>query len=235
VTPCPVLARQSASLTNAVCVQHRIRAGRAQGGAPLNLNAGHRGIVMLRKALLSVALFSVAAFANASECTLNLNAQAPITVVGSFSNMRYTEEHAYGYIVNLWRSEDCLFGLFLSSYGISGDTPTGLIENLKYDEKTGAISFNARLTMGKVAPDPVKEVYEPATDTYGFTGVMKKKSLRGAVLHELRNFPAAKPLTPENVVLKLSQEESSGLQYLETYSQWEFEAKEILKRRGHKW
>ena len=190
---------------------------------------------MLGKAWLSVALFSVAAFANASECALNLNAQAPITVVGSFSNMRYTEEHSYGYTVELWRSADCIFGFLLSSYGLSGDTPAGLIENLKYDEKTGAISFNARLTMGKVAPDPVKDVYEPAKDAYDFTGVLKKKSLSGAVLHELRNFPAAKPRTPENVVLKLSQEESIGLQYLKTYSQWELEAKEILKRRGPKW
>ena len=190
---------------------------------------------MLRKTLLLVALLFVAAYANSSECTLNLNAQAPIAVVGSFSNMRYTEEHAYGYTVELWQSADCLFGLFFSSYGLSGDTPTGLIENLKYDEQTGAISFNSRLTMGKVAPDPVRDVYEPAKDVYGFTGVLRKKSLRGTVLHELRNFPAANPPIPENVVLKLSQEESSRLQYFETYSQWVLEMKEILKRRGPKW
>lgn len=70
---------------------------------------------------------------------------------------------------------------------------------------------------------------------HDFLKTLKKKSLHGAVLHELRNFPVAKPRTPENVVLKLSQEESNGLQYLKTYSQWELEAKEILKRRGPKW
>jgi hypothetical protein len=30
-------------------------------------------------------------------------APRPITFVGEFSNMRYTEEHAYGYSVQLWR------------------------------------------------------------------------------------------------------------------------------------
>lgn len=190
---------------------------------------------MLRKALFAFVLSSVSVFTNASECALNLNAQAPITVVGSFSNMRYTEEHAYGYTVELWRSADCLFGFFLSSSGLSGDTPTGLIENLRYDEKTGAISFGARLTMGKISPIPEKDVWEPAKDAYEFTGVLKNKSLRGAVLHELKNFPAAKSSIPEKVVLKLSHEESNGMQYLLTYSQWELEAKEILKRRGPKW
>jgi hypothetical protein len=190
---------------------------------------------MLRSVLIAVVLSSSSAFANASECALNLNAQAPITVVGSFSNMRYTEEHAYGYAVELWRSADCLFGFFFSSSGLSGDTPTGLIENLKYEENAGAISFNARLTMGKVMIDASSFSFEPAKDAYEFTGILKNNSLRGTVLHELKNFPAVQPRTPENVVLKLSQEDSNGMQYLPTFSQWELQAKEILKRRGPKW
>jgi len=197
---------------------------------------------MLRNALLSVVLCSVSAFANASECALNLNAQAPITVVGSFSNMRYTEEHAYGYTVKLWRTADCLFGFFLSSDSVAGDTPTGLIENIKYDEKTGAISFTARLTTGVVPSSTTSSSsYVPSKDVYEFTGVLKKDSLRGVVLYELTNFPTVKKtpavrLRPsENVVLKLSSENSKGMQYLSIYSQWELHAKEILKRRGPKW
>lgn len=191
--------------------------------------------MMLRNALFAFVLSSVSAFANASECASNLNALAPITAIGSFSDMRYTEEHAYGYTVELWRSADCLFGFFLSSSGLAGDTPTGLIENLRYDEKTGAISFNARLTMGKVLLMPEKDAPEPTKDAFEFTGVLKKKSLCGVVLHKLMNSPAAKSGTPEKVVLKLSHEESNRMQYLLTYSQWDLEAKEILKRRGAKW
>ena len=50
---------------------------------------------------------------------------AKIAEVGAFSNMRYTDEHAYGYTVMLWRAGDCLFGLFESSRGLAGDTPIG--------------------------------------------------------------------------------------------------------------
>lgn len=197
---------------------------------------------MLRKALLSVVLCSVAAFSNASECVSSLNAQAPITVVGSFSNMRYTEEHAYGYTVELWRAADCLFGFFLSSDSLAGDTPTGLIEKIKYDEKTGAISFAARLTMGAVPSSAISSSsYVPSKDIYEFTGILKKNSLRGVVLHELTNFPTVKN-TPaarfrpaEKVVLKLSPENSKEMQYLLTYSQWELQARRILKHRGPKW
>jgi hypothetical protein len=44
--------------------------------------------------------------------------------LGAFSNMRFTEEHAYGYRVDLWWAGPCRFGLFEASEGLSGDTPT---------------------------------------------------------------------------------------------------------------
>jgi hypothetical protein len=191
--------------------------------------------MMLREVLLAAVLSSVPAFSDAAEYTLNLNAQAPISVVGSFSNMRYTNEHAYGYAVELWRSSDCFFGIFFSSSGLNGDAPAGLIENIKYDKKTGAISFSARLTMGEVSPIPGKDAGEPSKDIYEFTGVLKNNSLGGAVLHEILNLPAVRPHTPEKVVLKPSPEESKWMPYLPTYSQWELAKKDLLKRRGPKW
>ncbi len=59
------------------------------------------------------------------------NPTARIAIVGEFSNMRYTEEHAYGYTVQLWRQGDALFGFFLASYGLAGDTPAGMLEQLQ--------------------------------------------------------------------------------------------------------
>ncbi len=72
-----------------------------------------------------------------------------VTFVGSFSNMRYTEEHQYGDEIDLWRSGNQIFGHFLHSAGLAGDTPTGLIEDVKYDPKNGNLSFKAKLTMGQ--------------------------------------------------------------------------------------
>ena len=77
---------------------------------------------MQTKVLVTAVLALLAFHSSATECTQSLKAGSQVNAVGAFSNMRYTEEHAYGYIVELWRAEDCLFGLFLSSSGLMGDT-----------------------------------------------------------------------------------------------------------------
>jgi hypothetical protein len=58
--------------------------------------------------------------------------------VGEFSNVRYTAEHAYGYAVQLWRDGDRLIGLLMVSEGLQGDTPTGMLENVRFNSRTGA-------------------------------------------------------------------------------------------------
>src|SRR5438046_1449435 len=73
---------------------------------------------------------------------------ASIAFVGEFSNMRFTDEHAYGYGVELWRQGDTLFGLFSASEGLAGDTPTGMLEDVKFDSRTRKLSFKAKLTIG---------------------------------------------------------------------------------------
>src|ERR1017187_3008288 len=62
----------------------------------------------------------------------------PIRAIGDFSNVRYTEEHAYGYTVELWRDGNSAIGLFLVSEGLQGDTPMGMLENVRFDSRTGA-------------------------------------------------------------------------------------------------
>lgn len=66
---------------------------------------------MRRRILSAVILSSVATFAHAAKCTLSLNAQSQITVVGAYSNMRYTSEPAYGFTVGLWHSGGRFSGL----------------------------------------------------------------------------------------------------------------------------
>ena len=57
---------------------------------------------------------------------------ARIQSIGRFSDIRYTEEHAYGHAVTLWRGGDCVFGLFENSEGPAGDTPTGLLKDTRH-------------------------------------------------------------------------------------------------------
>jgi hypothetical protein len=77
-----------------------------------------------------------------------LPALASVKPIGEYSNMRYTAEHAYGYTVQLWQDGNQFFGLFMSAFGLAGDTPTGLLEDVKFNPSTGALSFTARLTVG---------------------------------------------------------------------------------------
>lgn len=91
----------------------------------------------------------------------------PIRAIGDFSNMRYTEEHAYGYTVELWRDGDSAIGVFLVSAGLQGDTPVGMLENVRFDSRTGALSFTAKLTTGvAVLPggrqEPSRDLFEPS-------------------------------------------------------------------------
>ena len=164
------------------------------------------------KARLLLAMLSLiaAAFAQAPR---------PITFVGEFSNMRYTEEHAYGYSVQLWREGAAVFGLFLASEGLAGDTPTGLLDGLKYDPRSGKLSFKAKLTMG------VDARQQPSHDLFGFNGTLRARAVSGVLKHEAAS---------ERINLRKLQPDAA-LAQPPTYDEWKRQTGEILRRRGPKW
>jgi len=67
-------------------------------------------------AVLIFVLFSFSAIGNAGKPGMTFN--------GSFTNMKFDNEHAYGSEVELWKDANDIFGLFLHSEGLAGDTPT---------------------------------------------------------------------------------------------------------------
>lgn len=173
---------------------------------------------------------------SATECTQSLKASSHVIGIGAFSNMRYTEEHAYGYIVELWRAEDCLFGLFFSSSGLVGDTPTGRIENISYDQNTRNISFDARLTMGVIpASATPSSPWIPSKDAYKFSGILGKDSLDGTLSHEILNYPRKQIPSSEKLSLPLTADETIGMSDFHTFAEWETYAESLLHRRGPKW
>ncbi len=186
------------------------------------------------RSLFSVMVFlGLAAGAHASDCAGDIRLRdAPIDLVGEFTNMRYTEEHAYGYSVELWRSGKCLFGLFLAAEGLAGDTPTGLIENLKFDSRSGAIAFVARLTLGRLTAKNLDNV--ESRDVYRFSGKLNKNSLRGTVHHTNALLPQH-PGESATVVLRRSQKNTDALRSVATFREWEREVRRMLELRGPKW
>jgi hypothetical protein len=112
------------------------------------------------------------------------------------------------------------------------DTPTGLIENLKVDSRTGAISFGARLTMGRLTAKNLDNVV--SRDVYQFSGKLNKNSLRGTVHHTNALLPQH-PGESAAVVLRRSHKNSDALLPTATFRQWEREVRRILEVRGPKW
>ncbi len=159
------------------------------------------------------------------------DAERPISVVGHFSNMRLTEEHAYGYSVELWRQGDLLLGFFLASEGLQGDTPTGLLGDLKHDAKTGALSFRARLSIGVVYSQEHDGV--PSRDVFEFAGILGKHRLAGT-LQRLDALCPRDPPRTEKVVL-LRSKSNDELEPYKSLADWRKSADEILKFRGPKW
>ena len=189
-------------------------------------------IRMLITTVLSLLTFQ----SSATECTQSLKEGSPVTTIGAFSNMRYTEEHAYGYVVELWRTEDCLFGLFFASSGLMGDTPVGRIENISFDKNTRSISFNARLTTGVIpASTAPASSWIPSKDAYKFSGILGKDSLDGTLSHEILNYPSKQTPISEKLTSPLANDESIGMSEFRTFPQWETYAKSLLGRRGPKW
>jgi hypothetical protein len=159
--------------------------------------------------------------------------EAKVDVVGAFSNTRYTEEHAYGYEVKLWRAGNCLFGLFESSDGLAGDTPIGVLAAVKHDRRTGTLSFTAKLTTGEVGV-PGSSRFEPARDLFSFTGVLRTTRLEGVVTHALRNSPDLRPTTTK-AVLRARRGPLDLMRGPKTYGEWRDAWQPALQYRGPKW
>jgi hypothetical protein len=161
-------------------------------------------------------------------------AQSPDSIIklGAFSNRRYEAEHAYGYTVQLWREQNRMFGFLLWSRGLVGDTPTGLLEDVRYDPRTGQLSFFARLTTGLFSNRQFSMV--PSRDVLRFKGLLKGRHIIGTL-------EVANALTPtevpsrERIKLRLSEKESEVMIEAQSYNDWKSRADEILKFRGPKW
>jgi hypothetical protein len=156
-----------------------------------------------------------------------------VSPIGRFSDMRYTEEHAYGSIVELWRAGSCLFGLFQVSEGLAGDTPTGELANVRYDPATGELGFAAKLTIG-VTSVKGSNALVPSRDLFRFTGHLGNKVLKGTLQRSNQLRPDMRPVV-DDIVSPVSIGGEDFMIQAGTYGEWRNAAQSILQFRGPKW
>jgi hypothetical protein len=172
---------------------------------------------MATKILLAAALLLCCCDAvQAEQDCRSIAATTKMVELGAFSNMRYTEEHAYGYTVMLWRAGSCLVGFFEWSGGLAGDTPIGELENVKYDG-TSRLSFSARR--------------RTSDHLYSFTGYLRGTRLIGVVTYSSKEVDNFKPVRT-NIVLPRSKREAEIMHGTATYGEWREKWQPILKFRG---
>jgi hypothetical protein len=199
----------------------------------MRTNQTIKRLVSLNLFLLLAISFSVhAQTARKSNNQAAARSAAVVKRLGVFTNMRFTREHQYGYSVELWQEKDRLFGFLLVSEGLSGDTPTGLLEDVVFNSKTGRLTFRARLSTGSTFNRNNEQI--PTRDVYRFSGALRGQRLTGVLEHtDALNQGATG--TKKNVSLRRSGSESASMIEARSYDEWKKEADEILTLRGPKW
>ena len=72
------------------------------------------------------------------------SSETAIQIIGSYSQLRQTKEHVYGYQLQLFRDGSSLVGLWSRADGEPADFPHVRDGDLKWKETTGAFHFIAR-------------------------------------------------------------------------------------------
>ncbi len=135
-----------------------------------------------------------------------------VTVEGGFSNIRYTEEHAYGQELKLWRHGRRLVGLFLFTEGPQADFHTGLLEHVRFNSATGELSFDAYASQ------------------FHFDGRLEKAAVKGMLkqMHPVDGRQVAEG----QVVLKRNANLTESMRDYSSEVDWNRYPSEVLKRLG---
>jgi hypothetical protein len=158
------------------------------------------------------------------------NPNRAIRAIGEFSNLRHTEDHAYGYVIELSRDGDSTIGLFFVAEGLQPDMPAGMIENVRFDPRTGALSFTAKLSTGVIILPGGRQ--DPTRDLFEFSGTLSATALAGTIQRSDQRQPG-RAGSRERVQLKIQPQ--ATMLTAGSYAEWKGRTDEILKHRGPKW
>jgi hypothetical protein len=157
--------------------------------------------------------------------------ESPVKPLGGFMNVKAHGEHESGYLVELWKQDNNIYGMISggNDMRLAGDAPAGILENIIFDPVSTRLSFRAKLSLGFFGVTDV-----PTRDTYNFEGLLGNSKLNGTIT-STNDLCEDKCLRKRNITLKRSQEWTSTMTTFQTYAEWEAYANEILKLRGPKW
>jgi hypothetical protein len=160
-------------------------------------------------------------------------AKGQVEVLGNFSSIKHINEDAFGCVLQLWKTENHIFGLLSVYTGEPADPPVGILEDTRFDPRTGRLSFSVRLSTGLVYSRAYAGV--PSRDRFTFEGRITRRQVSGILTTSNELFPEERP-GHERLRLRWSK---SLTQLMVppplTYSDWKTWADEILERRGPKW
>jgi hypothetical protein len=162
-----------------------------------------------------------------------LAAEKEVIFLGDFSHVQSsTGEHCDGYSVVLWHHRDSLIGFLSHHRGLCGDPPTGILEDLRYNSKTGSLSFTVRLSEGCVPNITTKEC-TATKDLVRFSGSLSQIILKGTVSWYADG--GRKKSHTESITLHAPPRESVHREDFESYEKWLMYHKEMLKHLGPPW
>jgi hypothetical protein len=157
------------------------------------------------------------------------NSEAPVTVVGEFSNRKGDGEHAWGYSVELWKHDGRIIGMISGTdyLMLNGSPPTGLLEDVQYDPKTGRMSFSAKLSLHGGRDSG-------SHDMYLFDGVLTPSKMKGVITvkGEANCTDCGEKI---KVVLPRLQKPVADQESYKTLDEWNAYKDMILDFRGPRW
>jgi hypothetical protein len=184
---------------------------------------------------LSFILVLACGVATAAQTTRSNASKAAtsVAVLGNFESIKHFTEDALGYRLQLWREGKQIFGLLSIYTGAPYDPPTGMLEDVQFDPRTGQFSFSARLSTAFTRDG---EKWVPTRDGFTFKGVLGRNEVSGTLRQYDLLLPQSTPLSKKIKLRRSRVATHDMLPPPESYAAWKQWAEEsILRRLGPKW
>lgn len=162
---------------------------------------------------------------------------APSPPAGAWSNVKIStgdDPHASGIEVEIREHDGALVGFLAEYVGPVADPPVGKLESIRFDEKTGFITFTSKLSVG-VAPAAAGGAWVPSKNAYEFKGAIGKTGLTGTLRRKSVQEDGTELAYEENVMLKTKADAGGDNTPTESFEDWMKRWTEALKNRGPRW
>jgi hypothetical protein len=153
-----------------------------------------------------------------------------IEILGHYSDVRITQEHAYGHEIELYKNGEIVFGMLTVRNGQNADPPRGLVQDVYYNIENNALSFKALLSCGLANDEKGKWI--KSRDIFQFYGLLTKDKVSGILYH----WNALKPNhLPTSKEISLTIRVERGLVKPSSYKEWKEQNVKLMKQIDNIW